>query len=169
MHTGLNNHSSKQHGYYYSLKGDCFVLLGGSDVCSQAPPLAATGCRGIGAGFDPRLCGRARCALGRIRPLYPGGVPPVRYPRGIDYPFMAPQAVRLGVVTAWLQPQFPDLDVEADAGPPTTPTPPAVPGPSPTPPSGDAIQQMALADLVEPGITRGSLQSLRVRPRRCRM
>jgi len=28
--TGLNNHSSKQHGYYYSLKEDCFVPLGGT-------------------------------------------------------------------------------------------------------------------------------------------
>jgi len=58
---------------------------------------------------------------GHIRPLYPRGVPPVRYPRGIDYPFRAPQAVRSGVVTAWLQPQFSDLDVEVEVGPPTTP------------------------------------------------
>jgi len=105
--TGLNNHSSKQHGYYYSLKGDCFVPLGGSGPRHHAPPPAAARCCGLGAGFDPRLRGRARRVPGRIRPPYPRSVPPVRYPRGIDHPFMAPQAVRSGVVTAWLQPQFP--------------------------------------------------------------
>jgi len=38
--------------------------------------------------------------------------------------------------------------VEAEVGLPTTPLPPAVPGPSPTPPPGDAIPQMASADLL---------------------
>jgi len=39
--TGLNNHSSKQHGYYYSLKGDCFVPLGGAvsaTTLNRRPP-----------------------------------------------------------------------------------------------------------------------------------
>jgi len=36
MRTGLNNHASQQHGYYYSLKGDCFVPLGGT-VCVATP------------------------------------------------------------------------------------------------------------------------------------
>ena len=62
---------------------------------------------------------------------------------------MALQAVHSGVVTAWLQPQFLDFDVEVEVGLPTTPPPPAVSGPSPTPPPGDAIPQMALADLLK--------------------
>jgi len=136
--TGLNNHSSKQHGYYYSLKGDCFVPLGGSGVRRHAPRPAATGCCSLGAGFDPRLCGRARCAPGRIRPPYPRSVPPVRYPRGINYPFMAPQATRSGVVTAWRQSRLLDFDVEVVIDTPSTPPPP----------SGDAIPPMALADLL---------------------
>ena len=69
--TGLNNHSSKQHGYYYSLKGDCFVPLGEGGARCDAPSPAATRCCGIGAGFDLRLRGRARRAPGRIRPSYP--------------------------------------------------------------------------------------------------
>ena len=35
--TGLNNHASQQHGYYYSLKGDCFIPLGGHGA--RATPL----------------------------------------------------------------------------------------------------------------------------------
>ena len=74
---------------------------------------------------------------------------------------MAPQAVCSGVVTAWLQPQFLDLDVEAEVGLPTIPPPPAVPGPSPTPPPGDAIPQMALADLLEHEDVVGNLEVTR--------
>ena len=66
--TGLNNHSSQQHGFYYSLKGDCFVPLGEGGIRRDAPALAATGYRGLGAGFDPRLRGRGRHVPGRIRP-----------------------------------------------------------------------------------------------------
>jgi len=43
--TGLNNHASQQHGYYYSLKEDCFLPLGLSgvrrDVPRRPPPSAA--------------------------------------------------------------------------------------------------------------------------------
>ena len=45
-HTGLNNHSSKQHGYYYSLKGDCFVPLGGDSVRGRVPLPTAAQCYG---------------------------------------------------------------------------------------------------------------------------
>jgi len=105
----------------------------------------------MGPGLDARPRARARHVPGRVRPLYPRDAPPVRYPRDADFPFMAPQAMRSGVVTAWLQPKFLDLDFEAEVGLPTTPPLPAVPGPSSTPPPGDAILQMALADPVEHG------------------
>jgi len=149
--TGLNNHTSQQHGYYYSLREDCFLPLGWRDVRSGVPSPAGTEYCGMGVGSDARLRGRARRVPGRTRPSYPRGVPPVRYPRGIDNPLVAPQTTRSGVMTAWLPPQFPVLDVEAEAGLPTTPSPPAVPGPSASPPPGEAILQMALADPVEPG------------------
>jgi len=146
--TSLNNHASRQHGYYYSLKGDCFTPLGRGGAGRNGPPSTAHGC----CDFEPRLRGRARRVPGRARPSYPRSVPSVRYPQGSDCPFPASQAVRSGVVTAWLPPQFPVLGVEAEVGPPTTPPPPAVPGPSPPSPPEEAALQMALSDFVEPEV-----------------
>ena len=78
--TGLNNHASQQHGYYYSLKGDCFIPLGGGARRTGPPQWTALGC----CDFDPRFRGRARHVPGRVRPLYPRSVPSVRYLHGND-------------------------------------------------------------------------------------
>jgi len=143
---GLNNQSSKQHGYYYSLKGDCFVPLGENSVRRRVPPPTAAPYYGSAPGPAQRTCGRARHALGHIWPPYPQGIPLVRYPRDVDRQFVTPQAVRSGIVTAWLQPQFLAFDVGEGVGLPATPLPHATPGQSPTPPPGDATPQMVLAD-----------------------
>jgi len=37
--TGLNNHSSKQHSYYYSLKGDCFAVDNLEAILSPPPAM----------------------------------------------------------------------------------------------------------------------------------
>ena len=60
-----------------------------------------------------------------------------------------PQAIRSGVVSTWLRPQFLPLDEGEGVGLPATPQPPAVAGRPPSPPPGDAIPQMALADLLK--------------------
>jgi len=78
--TALNNHASQQHGYYYSLKGDCFIPLGGGARRTGPPQWTALGC----CDFDPRFRGRARHVPGRVRPLYPRSVPSVRYLHGND-------------------------------------------------------------------------------------
>ena len=93
------------------------------------PPPAAALYYSVSPGPDLRPRGQARHAPGRIRPPYPRGVPLVRYPGGADCHFIALQVVRFGVVTAWLQPQSLDFDAGVGVGLPTTPLPPAVPGP----------------------------------------
>jgi len=101
--TGLNNHSSKQHGYYYSLKGDCFVLLRENSVCACMPPPATAHYYGGAKGGGQHSRGRVRHAPGRIWPPYPRGVPPIHYLRDADRQIVMPQAVRSSIVNAWLQ------------------------------------------------------------------
>jgi len=144
--TGLNNHSSKQHGYYYSLKGDCFVPLGEHSVRGHVPPPPVAQHAFGAQRCDQRFHGRTRQVLRHTRPPYPRGVPPVCYPREANGQFVTLQAVRSGIVTAWLQPQFLAFDAGEGVGIPATPLLPAVAGQSPTPSPGVAIPQMALAD-----------------------
>ena len=131
--TGLNNHSSKQHGYYYTLKGDCFVPLRENSVCARVPPPATAHYYGGAQGGGQRSRGRVRHAPRRIWPPYPHGVPPMHYPRDADRQFVTPQAVRSSIVTTWLQPQFLAFDEDEGLGLPATPLPPATPDQSPTP------------------------------------
>ena len=97
------------------------MLLVGNSVRGRALPPAAALYYSAGPRPDLRPRGRAMHALGRIRPPYPCGVPPVRYPREADRYFVTPQAVRSGVVTAWLQPQLLDFDAGAGTGLPASP------------------------------------------------
>jgi len=144
--TGVNNHSSKQHGYYYSLKGDCFVPLGNNHVRGRVPPPDAGQGHGGTPGHGQCPRGRAGRVPGRACPPYPWGVPPICYPRVEGRQFVMPQAIRSSIVCAWLQPQFLASDAGEGVGLPAIPLPPAAAGPSPTPPPGDAIPQMAMAD-----------------------
>jgi len=131
--TGLNSHASQQHGYYYSLKGDCFVPLGGHGVRRHAPLPPAAGCCGFG---NPRWGTRGCRVTGRTRPPHTRGVLPDHCPRGVGYPFRVPQVVRSGVVTVWRQPGLLDFDVEVVFDNPPTSSPPAGLSQSHTPPSG---------------------------------
>jgi len=88
MRTSLNNHASQQHGYYYSLKGYCFVPLGGNGVHRHAPPLPAAGCCGLGG---PRWDTRGRRVPGCTRPPHGRGAWPAHCARGASYPFWVPQ------------------------------------------------------------------------------
>jgi len=101
-HTGLNNHSSKQHGCYYSLKGDCFVPLGESVVRVHIPKVMDAQRHPWACGVGPRSRGRARPVQGRTRPPYPRHVQPIRYLGDEDGHFVMPQIVRSGVVTVGL-------------------------------------------------------------------
>ena len=58
-HTGLNNHSTEQHGWYYSLKGDCFVPIGEADLCVQMLKVQDAQRHYWPYGAGPRSRGRA--------------------------------------------------------------------------------------------------------------
>jgi len=76
--TGLNNHSTKQHGFYYSLKGDCFRPLVEADLRIRIPKIQDAQRHHWAYGTSPHSQGRARHMQGRTRLPYARFAQPVR-------------------------------------------------------------------------------------------
>jgi len=65
--TGLNNHASQQHGYYYSLKGDCFIPPWGK----RCPPSRPSADRHVPSRSGPMHPGADMALVCPRRPIDP--------------------------------------------------------------------------------------------------
>ena len=132
--TGLNNHSTKQHGRYYSLQGDCFVPIGEADLRVRMLKIQDAERHYWLYGVGPRSQGRI--ARGRGRGMAPllRFCAPACFPRGTGGHFVTPQAVCFGIVSTWFRPQFSELHEGGGTGLSATPPPSTAAGKPPTPP-----------------------------------
>lgn len=91
--TGLNNHATKQHGCYYSIRKDAFIPVGQDELQQRMAKVLDGQRHHYPYGLGPRSS-RGRATQGRGHGSAPSLlVPPIgRYPRGVGIHLMMPRS-----------------------------------------------------------------------------